>query len=277
MTWQSSAAVEIAAPVRASRGGSVQPRASSKITGDPSTLAAGRYDADGARVKRTATDGDTIFVGSYGRTAEQATGGDSNLVANPGFESGTWTEVVSSSWDNGTSKWRGGSEMASPRAGTYGYGISNMTHGHLLSDPINVTPGSSYEAKSFVRGMLDADDGEGTNWKIRASFYDANGSEFSSVDVVSGDAASLSLTSVQFGADAVALAGALTMRVKLFMIYAQGWVSVLVGAPASTDSHATTQKQSRWLLPPAMSSVRTRTLMPNSCGVCVVVAATTES
>ncbi len=176
------------------------------------------YDADGTRVKRTTSIGDTIYVGAFERSVDEVAGGGSNLVPNPGFESGVWNEIVGSMGVESTSLWRSTSGIASERSGTYGYGISNVVYGHLLSDAMSVSVGSSYEVKSWVRGMLDADDGVGTNWIIRAQFYDSSDAKLAYVNVASGDAASLSLTWIEASGDVVAPSGAATMRVMLYML-----------------------------------------------------------
>ena len=95
-----------------------------------------------------------------------------NLVINPGFESGAWgwTEVGDSDFP-ATSFYRSTwGTTAAPHGGSYAYAISNHTYGHLESSPINVFPSANYDLRAYVRGELDAEDSHG-NWEIRAYFY----------------------------------------------------------------------------------------------------------
>ena len=148
----------------------------------------------------------------------------SNLVTNPGFESGgNWSENPSSAYP-GTSFYRATWGTAAPRSGSYAYAISNQAYGYLLSDYINILPNTQYDLYAYARGELDAED-SGGYWLIRAFFYDNNNNTISYEDAASGGAGSLT-TSWQYKGGRVSTpANAAKLRIQLYDYMNSGWVA----------------------------------------------------
>jgi len=152
-------------------------------------------------------------------------GDSTNLIPNPGFESGTtgWSENASPEFP-GTSIWRGTWGTADQHSGEYAYAISNHVYGYLRSDAIAVSPNTEYDLYAWVRGELDPDDSSGS-WIIRANFYDSSGSYISYQDAASGGAGSLTTTWQEKGGTITTPSNAATVRIDLYNYMNSGWVA----------------------------------------------------
>ncbi len=151
-------------------------------------------------------------------------GTSTNLVPNPGFETGAgWSEVRAAQYP-GTSFFRATWGTAAPHGGSYAYAISNHVYGYLRSDPIAISPNTQYDLYAYVRGELDPDDSHG-GWIIRACFYNSSGAYLSYQDVASGGAGSLTTTWQNQGGQVTAPANAATVRIDLYNYMNSGWVA----------------------------------------------------
>jgi RHS repeat-associated protein len=152
-------------------------------------------------------------------------GTSTNLLSNPGFESsGVWTND-SYATHPGTAYWRSTWGTASPRSGSYANAISNHVYGYLRSDPITVTPNTSYDLHTLIRGEIDGDGSTGTTWDIRAQYYDANDTFISYQVAASGGEGSLSTAWQERGGTLTTPANATRLRLYLYTYNASGWVT----------------------------------------------------
>ena len=92
-----------------------------------------------------------------------------NLVANPGFESGP-NENSATNWtlsDDTSGKYpatgffRSTWGTAAPHSGSYGLSISNKAYGILRTDNITVSANTQYDLYAYVRGFINIRDSIG--------------------------------------------------------------------------------------------------------------------
>lgn len=154
-------------------------------------------------------------------TADQ---NETNLAANPGFETtGNWAEVPSGGLGAATNFSRGTSGIAVPHTGSYGYVISNTSYGYARSEQLDVTAGTQYDVHAWVRGEIDAESSNGSNWVIRVRWWDDQGTylSYSNADYGSG----ITTTWQHLGGTVTAPASAVAAAVDLYFYNGTGWVA----------------------------------------------------
>lgn len=153
-------------------------------------------------------------------------GTSTNLLPDPGFETGSgWTESRDGRFPN-TGIFRGYYGTAAPHGGTYSYVISNHAYGTIsTSSNIPVTPGRTYDLRAFVRGEMDPASGNGY-WFVRAQYYNANGGWISNyANTASGGEGSLNEGWKSVGGTFTPPADAAFVRVQLIAYMISGWVA----------------------------------------------------
>ncbi len=150
-----------------------------------------------------------------------------NIAPNPGFEDGAtgWSTWTLSDF-GGTSAWVGSSGIASPLSGDHAYAISNLASGCVVSDPIDVSAGQTYELTAYMRGEIDRDDSFG-GVAVRTEFRGADGQVLGTHDSYSGDGTGLSTTwqKVGVGSAIVPPGGTSSLVVQLCTDQTSGWVA----------------------------------------------------
>lgn len=178
-------------------------------------------------------------------------GATTNLVSDPGFESGAdWTATQTSP---GTWFWRAN---WFPHGGSAMYMITNNVYGNITSKPIPVTPNTQYDLSGWVRGELDDLQGA-AGWIIRAMYFNANDQYVGYTEAAAGGGASLSTTWAQKSGQVTTHANAAFVRVYLYNYLSSGWVAFddisfkksgtalnLVADPSFEDGTAWTTTQS---------------------------------
>ena len=166
--------------------------------------------------------------------------GGSNLLDDPGFESGDgWTGYVSSSLGESTSLWRGTWGFGEPRSGTYSYVITNTTYGWLQSDPIDVTAGQTYNLATWLQGRTDPEDSrDGWVWTLRVNWFDS-AQQLIGYDNTAGGAADTVPTSwTEVGGEVTAPYGAVTAKIQIYLYMGSGWINIddVTFAPTPTET-----------------------------------------
>ena len=159
---------------------------------------------------------------AYDDISVKKTGTSTNLVLNPGFETGEWTDVFPAGY-RATATWRDTWGMADQHTGSYAMAISNAAYGWVTSDPVTVTEGVTYDISGWVRGELDPDDSHG-EWIIRAMWYNA-ADQLLEQDDLSGAPGSVSTTWAQYSGSFSAPTDAATLRVRLYNHSNNGWAA----------------------------------------------------
>ncbi len=187
-----------------------------------------------------------LFIGSgwvaYDDVSLVKAGTTTNLLPDPGFETGSgWTESRDGRFPN-TGIFRAYYGTAAPHGGTYSYVISNHAYGTIsTSSNIPVTPGRTYDLRAFVRGEMDPAAGQG-NWFVRAQYFNANGGWISNyANTASGGEGSLNEGWKSVGGTFTPPVDAAFVRVQLIAYMISGWVAFddisltdLTAAPAQT-------------------------------------------
>jgi hypothetical protein len=167
---------------------------------------------------------DDVELVAVSRNDGSAVGG--NLVANPGFETGSdsWTERASGAFP-ATSFWRSSWGTAQPHGGDFAYVISNHGYGRLLSDRVDVIPNADYELFVGARGAVDTDD-SANGLLLRAFFYDAEGAYIGYRNAYHDPSgATPTLEWGRFGGRVTAPPNAATARVGLYSYHSCGWIA----------------------------------------------------
>ncbi|MCP4898668.1 MAG: hypothetical protein GY906_16995 [bacterium] len=149
-----------------------------------------------------------------------------NLVQNPGFEDGGagWTKTPAGEFP-ATSFWRSKWGTADQHSGAYGYSISNLCYGTLLSDHIPVSPNADYDLYTWVRGEIDPDESK-NGLLIRANYYDASGAHLSYTNVFANNNGTVPTPVWQrVGGQVTTPAEAANVRIQLFNYLSSGWIA----------------------------------------------------
>ncbi len=149
-----------------------------------------------------------------------------NLILNPGFEDGNagWTKTPAGEFP-ATALWRRHWGISDEHSGTWAYSISNLCYGFLLSDQIPVSPNTTYDLYSWVRGEIDPDEST-KGLLIRANFYDASGAYLGNKNVFFNNNGTVPTRTWQrVGSQITTPAEATIVRIALFNYLASGWIA----------------------------------------------------
>ena len=159
---------------------------------------------------------------------ELSRSGGPNLLANPGFGSGSgWATIADSDAGRATGFYRGG--VASGASGA-GWMITNLAYGKIRSQPFSVDLRGTqdFDISWWARGELDADQTL-RHGIVRVVFFDAAGQPLPGgdklIDIDHLKPSELTGSWQQFGGTFTAPADAVTASVDLFAHATAGWIA----------------------------------------------------
>ena len=155
-------------------------------------------------------------------------GYSTNLIANPGFESGTdttmtnWTKVGVQTSFPATSYWRLAEEPPRRIPAALRLRSATLPIGNLDSDIIAVSPNTQYNLTTFAQGGIDSTVSN-CGWILRAVFLDQNNNTISYTNVIFSQ--SITTTYQSYGGQITTPANAVGVRIQLFSFLTTGWIA----------------------------------------------------